>query len=418
MKTTKLFIALLCITSVTAPVAAQGVVKKILPAAKKIKPNTAVVLQEPKRFVFPKQVLTAQGMHTLGQLNTALQHNIARAQLQAPQAASIPSLPMFAVLSQGIPEKTFLELSTREHLFYQQENTQAYSLLSQIKMLRSFYIQQIDADRNLINDIVTNITRIKNNFLRNMALSLWEDGDLESLQIELSQYYSLGMPFEEAAFNYTLRHPYKRNLQTMRLLHNPFISQEFKEPVLVFVNQSLISVADKEAFKQALQNLQAEYERIQQNAASTPAIKAQVNYYKQTLDDLRRFIQTNPEHRRPKWNTRNTAEQELHNRIEYLISVEKQYNYEPFAAYHQQLHALWDQHTPHYWSKQQTLQAFENFLQNAPKGLTYPRSLQDKGNISLEEELLFDNLVYWRTQGETDMNKAIREIQLRYSHNR
>ena len=93
--------------------------------------------------------------------------------------------------------------------------------------------------------------------------------------------------------------------------------------------------------------------------------------------------------------------------------MEKAYNYEPFAEYHQTLREMVENNQPTYLSKQETLQLFEKFVQVT--GRPYPRSMQEKGNIPWDEERLFDNLMYWRTQDEPGVNKAIHNIQVRHA---
>ena len=416
MKTTNLFIVALCLTGLTAPAAAQG--SKTLPAAARaIMEKTPKRIQGPKRFVFPTEfrLPATQNPYTLTQLNEALQRNIAQTQLAVATGATPPNLPWFHALWQGSPEKTFLDLSAQENKFYQQEMFEAKTLLSQIQLLQKFVLehtsQQIQPETSLLVNITKNIVKIKNDYLRNMLLSMWEEGSLEAIQIELIQYFSLGIPFEDAAFNYSLRHPYNRNLQTTRLLHNPFIDKKFKEPVEAFVNKPIISLADKETFKAALRNLQAEYDRIRQEATQTLGVQVHIDHYKQIIGDLRLFIQK--KNRRPKWNTRDAAEQELNFCIENIFYHEQQFNFAPFAEYHQQLHDLWDKYEPQFWTQEQTLQAFEKFMQHAPEGRVRPRAMNDAENIPPEEELLHDNLMHWYVK-DSSFSGRIDKIAAKY----
>ncbi len=417
MKKTNLLIAVLCVTGLTAPAAAQGLKKALPTAVRAITQKAPVRLPGTKRFIFPSAYPTLNGVRPLPQINQALQRNISQAEVAVNRPAPVPPLPTFAIFVQGLPEKTFLELISQERAFYQEETILAFNLLSQIKALRSLQEASLSSDEHLLTDIAKGIVGIKNDYLRNLALNLLEENNFKALQEEIAQYYSLGMPFEDAAFNYTLRHPYKRNLQTMRLLHNPFIDQKFKDPVQAFISQPIIPVAQRDAFKQALKELETEYERILDGAANTPAVQAQIDYYEQTIEDLYHFIANpkNKEHRRPKWNTPNKEEQDLHTRVEYLISIEKQYNYEPFAQHQRNLRQIWDEHQPQHWTQEKTLQAFEKFLQQAPKECLYPRSWEEGGSrIPLQEEQLFDNLMFWRTQNEAEVNQAINNIQRRH----
>ena len=162
MKTTNLFIAVLCIAGLSAPAAAQK--HNILSAAAQALTQKAPTrMLGPKRFIFPNKFHTTQGPRTLTQLNAALQRNIAQAQVVTEKKTPSPPLPTFAILSQGLPEKTFLELSAQERAFYQQETTEAFNLLSQIKALRTSPTSENSAGNDaILKRIAQTLSQIKN----------------------------------------------------------------------------------------------------------------------------------------------------------------------------------------------------------------------------------------------------------------
>ena len=163
MKTTNLLLAVLCITGLSASATAQGVKKGLPAAVEALTQKAPVRLQGTKRFVFPRFFNTTQGPRNLAQLNTALQRNILQTE-QAATSAPLPPLPTFAVLSQGLAEKTFLELAAKERAFYQQETTEAFNLVSQIKALCNWEAQNLEANEDLLTQITEGIIHIKNDY--------------------------------------------------------------------------------------------------------------------------------------------------------------------------------------------------------------------------------------------------------------
>ena len=358
-----------------------------------------------KRFTYPKTINTSMGTVTLPQLSAALQRSLATAQANA----SLPSMSStgFAVLFKGVPEKTFLRLAAQEKSFYEQEIALGADLLTQVKYTLPSVIELSDeAAQPILKNIVSKIAAVKNNHLRYLLSKALQEKNIPAMVQEISQYYSLEMPYEEAAYNYTLRHPYKRNLQTMRLLHNRFIDESIRARVQKFIEAPSIPFEQTEDFKKALHDLHQAYKQLLTQTASTPAVRDQIAYFENTLKDLRSFIEKN--NRLPKWNTRSNAERDLYNCMEYLLLSEKQSNFPPFTKYYEQLKELWTTYAPTHRSKQETLQAFENFVKLT--GLPYPRTLEANSNISWDEERLFDDLLYWRTHEEAEVNRAVKEI--------
>lgn len=330
-----------------------------------------------------------------------------------------PSPAFFNVLDGNTPHKHFLSLAAEEQLFYQQEITQATSLWEKMKSL------QTDASAltpTLEGSILADLALIQNDHLRAVLYQALTVRDFNAMACDLQDYFTLGdKSFEETSVAYTARYPHKRNLQTLRLLHNPFIDESFKTPIKEFLSKSAILPQQYPQFKQALYALQSEYNRIMElvtkdherlvsQALQTHEVQEHLQEYEDIMHALQTFFKMNG--RLPQWNTPSETEHLLYVRAKNLASVAYAWTFEPFLSKRAELAAFLKAHEPKHRSRQETLEAFERFVKNT--GMLYPRSAVHFPTIPAEENQLSEDLLYWRTK-TSNLEDHIRVIQRRYA---
>ena len=360
-----------------------------------------------KRFYFP-----SYSAELNRELQASLAATAARANaLNMSSITNIPPLPEmdYPIFAANMAEKDFLAIDRAERQFYQAEYKQAKEVLNNIKYLASYPSEPSAHD---IAELSSQLGFIQNNFLRELVQNALADKDLNVLMLELAEYYTLDMTFEEAAFDYTLRHPHKRTLELRRLMLNPFIADQFKHPITELLSHPKIHPLEQEVFKQALTNLHQEYLRIVQESNKAPGVKTHLAYYDQIIDEIESFVARTG--RLPKWNTNNPAEKDLFNRIEYLLSTGPEYSFSNLLTYYQeQLNMTLAIYATTHRSRQETLEAFDSFVKET--GLLYPRVMADGVKLVEGEEALFDDLMYWRMKDESSVVSQIQDIQLKHS---
>ncbi len=402
MKITKHVLILpLLLAGLCMPATAQ--IKKALTFLGKELKNTHTAPQKgPKRFYFPEYA---------PQLNVELQRSLAATQQAAVAPTTLPPLPShpLALANMNATEKEFLSIMHQEAAFYLPETAQATQLLEQARMT-------LLGERISPNDIEIlkgGLYFVENNYLRELLQNTLADNDIEQFIVELSDYYTLDKTFEEAAFNYTLRHPHKRTLQLRRFMLNPFIDPRFKDPITSMLAAPKIHPLEEEVFKQALANLHQEYQRLQTGAADAPGIQQQVAYYDQLIDKVETFANSPLGGRAPKWNTRNPSEKELYNEVDQALYNISDYALPVLKSKKEELKLVMAKYSLKQRSRQETLYAYENFVKTT--GLMYPRALTDSRTVLEGEEQLYDDLMYWRIRDEASMGTKIREIQYKYT---
>ncbi len=389
------------VSGLCVPATAQ--IKKALTAlGKETKNMQTVGKMNLKRFRFPSNA---------AQLNQTLQQSLAaatqRATLQTPALPPLPQHP-YMVFAQSAAEKEFLAINNQEHQFYGPEYTAANGLLRQAHYFEMLPGKLTAQDRATLQD---GLTFIQNNFLHELLENTLADGNLTQFQLELADYYTLSKPFVEAAFSYTVRHPHKRTLHLRRLMVNPFIDAKFKQPVTYFLAAPKIHPLEYETFKEALANLYQEYKRIEQQSLQAPGIQAQQAFYDNLIDRVETFVAV--EGRLPKWNTRSSAEKELYNQVDFALNNAPDFSIPALVASKNQLHMVMAKYASKPRSRQETLQAFAEFVKTT--GLLYPRALTESNTVLEGEESLFDDLMYWRMVDENAVARKIKDIQWFYS---
>ena len=401
MKITKHILILpLLLAGLCVPASAQikGALKTL---GKEMKNTRLSPKQGPKRFYFPKHA---------SQLNVELQRSLAATQ-QAASVATLPPLPTtpIAIGDMNAAEKNFLSIMNKEKSFYFPETAQATLLLEQAQFtLASEKVLPAD-----IEALKEGLFFVENGYLRELLENTLADRNIEQFMVELSDYYTLGKSFEEAAFNYTVRNPHKRTLQLRRFMLNPFIDPKFKEPITAMLAAPKIHPLEYEMFKQALSNIYQEYQRLQTGASDAVGIQQQIAYYDQLIDKVEAFVNHPTGGRAPKWNTRNPKEQELYNEVDQALHNIHDFDLPLLKNKKEELKLVMAKYTPKHRSRQETLFAYENFVKTT--GLMYPRTVMDNRNVLEEEENLYDDLMYWRLRDETSVANQIREIQNRYT---
>ena len=235
------------------------------------------------------------------------------------------------------------------------------------------------------------------------------------LDLDLREYFNLDEPVEIAAFNYTLRHPHQQILMTRRLLNNPLVDEEVKQPFRNFLSKSKIKPEEFPAFQTAIANVYNQYKQRIAVAKESDIIQAQAKYYEKLIDRLDNFITT--QGRIPKWNTTNPQELQLFDEIEWVQHHRQDNQFEPLVSYQKTLDLTLEKAKPVYLTRQETLELFEDFVKTTNR--LYPRSLRDKpkaGDIPFQrEEELWDNLSYWRVE-DSSLFQDITKIYEKHLH--
>ncbi len=302
-----------------------------------------------------------------------------------------------------------------------------------VKLLQEekFYAPEIDAGR-AIRDQILSIhvltdegqvqlaqaiqAGIKNHTLKANLLQNLEHFDIYNMALDLTDYFSLDKPFEEAAFDYTLRHPHQMNLNLRRLMYNPLVDDGVKNRLKYFLEESSIGPEKYDSFRAAIRTAHLQYKERKQAAQLSDIIQAQVDYYKDLANRLDNFIVLH-EGRQPKWNTQDMQEQNLFNEFEELQHSDFVNQFHPIIPLRQQLQVIWDAaKAPTILPMQETVKLYEKFVKTTHR--RYPSPLMqplDPGEIPFEqEELLWDSLSYWRIHNEATIHPQLVKIINQY----
>ena len=387
---------------------------KINKNAPKIDPHLEKVIKSQEGMKRYRYSLSDRELKVLTQ-RLAINSKVNQAHpMKAPQISpNVTFYSPFQVFLKETGEQTIIDLLKEEETFYKPEIDQANALLNKLKYITSF---DFSFTEETYSDVLQDLSLIRNDSLRRSLFQHLQSKNLPAFVQDLSDYFSLDKPFEKAAAAYTLRYPHKRNLQTLRLLHNPFINESFKTPVKFFLQKKQLELADIPAFEQALRALQGESERIlaritQKNetlleqALAAPYIQRQLEEYNDVIERTEAFVDKTG--RLPSRCTRSAEERDLAGLLEYLASPAPIWRFEPFLSKQQELRALLKKYEPKRRSSQETIEAYRNFVQTT--GKEYPRPLDEIGKVPHEEGVLFDDLMYWRIHDQRIEN-MIREI--------
>lgn len=293
-------------------------------------------------------------------------------------------------------EKEVLIAQIEEEKFYAPELNAAqalHNLIYEIKTLDE------DAAEALVSSV---LKEIKNHSLQTYLLKDLATLDLYMFDLDLTEYFSLEKPIEISAFNYTLRHPHQQTLMMRRLLNNPLIDEEVKQPLRAFLSKSKIKPAEFPAFQEAIANVYSQYRERIAAVKESDIIQTQAQYYAKLIDRLGDFIASHGG-RRPKWNTADPAEYQLFDEIEWVQQNEATNRFDPLLSYYKALNMVWESAAPTYLSQEETVALFDEFVKTTRR--IYPRSLRDKPTpgekLFPREEELWDNLSYWRIKDGT-----------------
>lgn len=306
-------------------------------------------------------------------------------------------------------EKEILTKMREENLFYATEIDAARAIRNEILDISVLTEEGI---ATLSHDIQVNI---KNHYLKQALLSNLEKLDIYNMALDLTDYFCLDKPFEEAAFNYTLRHPHQMNLNLRRLMYNPLVDHPTKEHLKHFLTKDNLSPEEYTAFQAAIKETHSQYQKRLSAAKFSEIIQLQTLYYEAFAMRLDEFIRHNGGYR-PKWNTRDKQEQELWEEYQWIVQHDEYNKYNPLISYRKQIQVIWDAgHVPPVLSQQETLTLFARFVETTQRAYPEPvhsNAHKQTGFIPFEEEeLLWDSLQYWRQKDESGMFQEIMRIR-------
>ena len=362
-----------------------------------------------QRFVFPRSTVSniRAGIAT-GKLDRivtdATQLPISLATTPAAQALFNKTL----VAGQPV-EKEVLIMAAKEGAFYAPE-------IDAGRMIRQQILDITVLEEEGQQAIAQNIhAYIKNHTLKTLLLEELENYDIYNMALDLTDYFSLDKPFEEAAFSYTIRHPHQMNLNMRRLMYNPLVDDSAKNSLRYFLESEYIPLQEHQAFRAAIQTAHLQYKTRLNAAQEADVIKAQINYYQEVTTRLRNFIAK--EHRRPKWNTHSTKEAELNEELEWIMFNDHLNKFPQILPFRQTLQTVYTQApTPTLLSLDETVALFEEFVKTTHR--PYPSSLRDKntkGQVPFkQEETLWDSLEYWRIKNESAIHPLLAQILKKY----
>lgn len=302
-----------------------------------------------------------------------------------------------------------------------------------VKLLQEekFYAPEIDAGR-AIRDQILNIhvltdegqaqlaqaihAGIVNHTLKANLLQNLENFDIYNMALDLTDYFSLDKPFEEAAFDYTVRHPHQMNLNLRRLMYNPLVGDGVKNRIKFFLEEPELIPEQYNAFRTAIRTAHLQYKERKEAAQLSDVIQAQADYYRDLANRLDNFIVLH-NGRQPKWNTKDLQEQNLFNEFEELTRNDFVNQFHPIIALRKRLQVIWDTAKgPETLSLQDTIKLFEEFVKATHR--RYPAALMqplEAGEIPFEqEELLWDSLNFWRVHNEAAIRPELVRIINQY----
>ena len=160
------------------------------------------------------------------------------------------------------------------------------------------------------------------------------------MALDLTDYFSLDKPFEQAAFDYTLRHPHQMNLNMRRLMYNPLVDEDVKNRLKYFFSAEYIPVEEYEGFQSIIHTAHLQYKRRLAAAQEADIINAQIRYYQEVTDRLRNFIKE--EHRLPSWTTRSVKELSLYDEIALIMSNDPINDFPQIAPFREALQLVYD----------------------------------------------------------------------------
>ncbi len=312
-------------------------------------------------------------------------------------------------------EKEILVKMRDENLFYKPEIDAARTIRNNILNITVLSEEGISS---LAQDIQTNI---KSHYLRQTLLNNLKELNIYAMALDLTDYFCLDKSFEEAAFDYTVRHPHQMNLNLRRLMYNPLVDQEVKTRLKHFLNaNSLNTLEEYGAFRAVIKEAHNQYQSRLSAAKFSEIIQLQTVYYEAFAMRLDEFIRHNGGYL-PKWNTRDKLEQELWEEYQWIMQHDEINNYNPLISYRKQIQVIWDSaQQPPVLSKADTLALFARFVKQTERD--YPEILHSdafskKGFVPFEdEELLWDSLQYWRQKDESGMFQEIMRIRNQHLH--
>ena len=305
--------------------------------------------------------------------------------------------------------------------------------LTKMREENLFYAPEIDAARAIRNQIL-NITiltdegqialantihaGIKNHTLKQELLLNLENLDIYSMAKDLTDYFCLDKSFEEAAFEYTLRHPHQMNLNLRRLMHNPLVDDALKQDVKHFLEVRYIAPEQYDSFRAVIHAAHVQYQERLSAAKFSDIIQAQVAYYEDFAMRLDEAIRENGGYQL-KWNTSNQHHQDLLEEFQWIERYDPMNQFNPLISYRKQIQVIWNNaHKPLTLSLEKTLALYETFVKTTLR--PYPQTLTEQtptepGFIPFEqEELLWDSLEYWRVEDEKNIFPQLVKIRHQY----
>lgn len=426
--------AVLCVSlGFTAPLFAQNL-RSIAQGAEKVFEAPRAARGIVQRFTFPQQ--TVDNIHravAAGQLDRQVTAEMLNVQPIAPTAPApttvVPAAPA-ATQAAAAPVQHFSTQQFRNFSLVAGRPVEK-ELLSVMLEENKFYAPEIDAGR-AIRDQILNISvleeegqlalataiqrNIKNHTLKQLLLKNLENYDIYNMALDLTDYFCLDKAFEDAAFDYALRHPHQMNLNMRRLMYNPLVDQSVKTRLRYFLEAPSIEPQEYGAFRSAIRTAHLQYQQRLSAAKHSDIIQAQVAYYENFIKRLDNFIVRN-NGVQPKWNTANLKERGLFDEYETVRQYDFINQFNPILTYRKQLQIVWTSaKAPRTLSLDKTVELFEEFVQTT--GRRYPLALQDalpEGAIPFEqEELLWDSLDKWRTQDEAAIKPYLNTIINKY----
>lgn len=364
-----------------------------------------------QRFVFPQQTVTnIRAGIKAGKFDSKVTQKVAQNVLPPLNVSTATQNHLNRSLITGMPvEKEVLIMAAKERAFYAPEIDAARAIRQQILDITVLTDEGQLALAQNIQDY------IKNHTLKVLLLEELEICDIYNMALDLTDYFSLDKPFEDAAFDYTIRHPHQMNLNMRRLIYNPLVDDALKNRLKYFLESQYIPPAEYQSFKMAIHTAHMQYKRRLEAAQESDLIKAQIEYYQDVTTRLSDFIvQTG---RRPKWNTRSAKEFDLNDEIEWIMFNDHINKFPQILPFSEALQTLYEQApTPTILSLEQTIALYEEFVKTTHR--RYPHVLKDrpqKGEIAFEqEETLWDSLEYWRIENESVIHPHLVRILNQY----
>ncbi len=366
-----------------------------------------------QRYVFPRQTVEniRRGINA-GALERGVSGiPLSQATLPAlPQAASFNSLTL--VVGRSV-EKEVLASMLEENKFYAPEIDAGRAIRQQI-----LDITVLEDEGQLA--IAQNIqAHIKNHTLKALLLEELSNFDIYNMALDLTDYFCLDKPFEDAAFDYTLRHPHQMNLNLRRLMYNPLVDDGVKNRLKYFLSSTSLVPEEYDAFRAAIRTAHLQYQQRLTAAKYSEVIQAQIAYYEDLAKRLDDFIVQN-NGVQPKWNTTNPVEQTLFDEYETLAQYDFVNQFNPILSYRKKLQIIWDTaQAPRILSQEETVALYEEFVKTTHR--RYPHSLRNASDAVADEihfeqeELLWDSLNHWRSTNESTIHPKLTRVLSKYT---